>query len=93
LVRDVINTIKRYDLESRRYNFVSFLKNIRNLAIEFGFSEALDTFVVAPFFMYTFPLLIGDVVIGTFVAKYLSDLVFYIPTIIAYELRKKHLKD
>jgi hypothetical protein len=93
LVRDVISTVKKNKSESKRYSFISFLKNIRNLAIEFGFSEILDVLVVMPLFMYIFPLIIGDVIIGTLVAKIVADIVFYVPTIIAYELRKKHLKD
>jgi len=92
LVRDVIYTKRKYIEDSKKYTFVSFIKNVNNIIIEFGFSEILDTFFVTPFFMYLFPLIINDIVIGTLIAKYASDIVFYIPTIIAYELRKKHLK-
>jgi hypothetical protein len=63
------------------------------MIVEFGFSEVADTFIVAPAFMYFFPLIIGDIVIGTFAAKFLSDVIFYTFAIIAYELRKKHLSD
>jgi hypothetical protein len=42
--------------------------------------------------MYIFPIIIGQFSIGILVGKIVADIIFYIPTIIAYELRKKHLK-
>tara|TARA_Y100000034_G_scaffold128423_1_gene182962 strand:+ start:509 stop:637 length:129 start_codon:yes stop_codon:yes gene_type:complete len=42
--------------------------------------------------MYLFPVIIGNFAIGLFVGKIVADIVFYIPTIVMYELKKKHLK-
>lgn len=72
---------------------IGFTKTIRNLAVEFGFSEFLDGAFVRPFCMYIFPLLIGQFSIGILVGKIAADIVFYTLTISAYEFRKKHLKD
>jgi hypothetical protein len=70
-----------------------FFKTVRNLVVEFGFSEVLDSLFVRPFCMYVFPLLVGNFFVGILVAKVAADIIFYIPTITAYELRKKHMKD
>jgi hypothetical protein len=69
-----------------------FFNTIRNLIVEFGFSEFLDSLVVRPFFMYFIPLIIGPFSVGIFIAKIVADVIFYIPTIIAYEFRKKYLR-
>lgn len=68
---------------------MGFFKTIRNLVFEFGFSEALDSFVVRPFCMYIFPILTNNYGVGIIIGKIVADVSFYIPTIIAYELRKK----
>ena len=90
---EILTSRKKHKKDNKKYNFVSFLKNIRNLILEFGVSEVLDSFLVRPFTMYIFPLLIGNLQLGILVGKLAADVIFYIPTIIAYELRKKHLKD
>ncbi len=66
---------------------------IRNLVVEFGPSEYLDSLLVRPFSMYFFPRILGDLAIGVIVAKFFADFIFYIPTIILYELRKAVFKD
>ena len=93
LTRDVIETKKKYSKEKRKYTTKSFLKNIRNLFLEFGLAEIMDTLIIRPFFLYVCPIVLGSVTIGTLVGKYIADILFYIPTIISYEMRKKHLKD
>jgi hypothetical protein len=93
IARDIIYKIKKCHLENKKYSLIHFLKGIRNIILEFGFAEALDSLVIAPFFMYIIPILVGNLTIGIFIAKCLADIVFYMPTIIVYELRKKYLKD
>ena len=66
-------------------------KTIRNLLVEFGFSESLDSLVVRPFCLYIFPVLTNNYGIGIVVGKLAADMIFYISTITAYELRKKYL--
>ncbi len=92
-VRDINKDIRHHKENNIKYGFFSFLKNFRNLILEFGLSEALDTFLVRPFFIFFLPLLLGNLALGVLLAKLVSDLIFYIPTVIFYELRKKHLKD
>ena len=85
LIRDLNNSKKKHGTKE-------VIRTIRNLVIEFGFSEFLDLLIIRPFIMYIFPLIIGHFAIGIFIGKIVADLIFYLPTIIMYELRKKHLK-
>ncbi len=91
--RDVRKSLKHHRKQALRYNFAFYFKDLRNLIIEFGPSEILDVLAVRPFFMYFMPKLMGEFMLGTFVGKTIADLVFFIPAIIMYEVRKKHLND
>jgi hypothetical protein len=79
------------EFKTKKNNSIPLRKTLRNLIIEFGPAEVLDSFVLRPFFMFIFPTIIGNLVIGIIIGKFAADATFYIPTIIAYELRKKHL--
>ncbi|HNT29405.1 MAG TPA: hypothetical protein PKL83_00455 [bacterium] len=74
-----------------RYRAQDVLLLIRNLVIEFGPGEYLDSFIIRPGCMYLFPRLTGNVMLGIAIGKIVADVIFYIPTIIAYEVRKKYL--
>lgn len=90
---DVRKSLKHHRKHALRYNFASYFKDLRNLIIEFGPSEILDVLAVRPFFMYLMPKVMGEFMLGTFVGKMMADLVFFIPAIVMYEVRKKHLGD
>jgi len=92
-VREDIQSRKKHKKEKRIYSLISFLKNIRNILLEFGFAEIFDSFIIRPAFMYYFPLLLGNMSMGIFVAIILANMIFYITTIIAYELKKKYVRD
>jgi len=92
-IRDVMVSRRQHQAKKTKYGFRSFTKNIRNLVLEFGFAEALDSFLLRPFFMYIFLVILGNIPTGILLGKIAADITFYIPTIIAYELREKHLKD
>jgi hypothetical protein len=66
-----------------------YAKVARNIFIEFGPAEVLDSFLVRPAAMYLFPRLLNNVAIGLIVGKLAADFIFYIPTILGYEFRKK----
>jgi len=93
IARDINHSVKKRRTKNKKYTFKHFMKNIRNLIIEFGFSEFIDTAFVRPFLMYIFPIIFNNLPLGIFLGKIGADIIFYVPTIIAYELRKKHLKD
>lgn len=88
---DVRKSLKHHRKHDISYGFVAYFKDLRNLIIEFGPSEILDVLAVRPFFMYLIPRLTGEFVLGTFMGKMMADVVFFIPAIIMYEVRKKHL--
>ena len=88
---DVRKSLKHYREHDLSYGFVAYFKDLRNLIIEFGPSEILDVLAVRPFFMYLMPKLTGEFLLGTFIGKMIADVVFFIPAIVMYEVRKKHL--
>jgi ornithine decarboxylase len=61
---------------------------IRDLILEFGPAEALDTFLVRPGAMYLGPVGLGNVMAGVLLGKIAADIVFYLLAIAGYELRK-----
>lgn len=90
-ISDVRKSIKKHRIENQKYKIKSFLIDFRNLIIEFGPAELLDVLAVRPFFMYLIPKLTGDFLLGTFIGKMIADVIFFIPAILMFELRKKHL--
>jgi len=88
---DVRKSLKQHRTDNELYKIKSFLLDFRNLIIEFGPAELLDVLAVRPFFMYLIPKLTGDFLLGTFIGKMIADVIFFIPAIVMYELRKKHL--
>ena len=89
----VVIDLRKHTTRDGAISFHKVIKTIKHLLFEFGFSEILDTFVVRPFSLYLFPLLLGNIAIGLFVGKIAADIIFYVPTIIAYELRVKFGRD
>ena len=84
-------------LISRRKNGIlkieNYIRILKNLLLEFGIAEMLDSFFIRPFTMYFFSFVIKNIPIGILLGKLSADIIFYIPTIFSYELRKKYLKD
>jgi hypothetical protein len=65
----------------------------RNLLLEFSGAELLDSLLIRPASMYAGVRLTGSVPVGLLLGKLAADLVFYVPAIAAYELRKQYLTD
>ncbi len=84
---------KHHKKNNQKYGFIGVLKAFRNLILEFGFAEIFDSFVIRPFFMFLFPVLLGNLAVGVVVGKITADIIFYIPAVIGYELRKKHIRN
>jgi hypothetical protein len=85
--------LKKRKNKNKKLNFMQYLLHIRDLIFEFGFSEILDSFLIRPALMYVIPQMLNNVMVGIFIAKITADIIFYIPTIIAYELKKKYIKN
>jgi hypothetical protein len=69
----------------------ALLVTVRELVLEFGVAEALDTLLVRPALMYAAGQLVADLRLGILLGKLVSDVFFYVPTIAAYELRQRYL--
>lgn len=85
----ILRDLKRLKEKHKKITVLIFVKLIRNLFIEFGPSEYLDSFIIRPFAMYIFPLTLHNLYLGLIVGKFAADITFYIPTIISYELKNK----
>src|SRR6266481_10102768 len=62
---------------------------LRDLLLEFGVAEALDSLLIRPAMMYAAAQFVSDLQLGTLIGKLGADVFFYIPTIAAYELRTR----
>jgi hypothetical protein len=92
LFREIqFSVAKSRDIEAK-YTWLSFLKDSRNIAVEFGISEVLDVLVVRPFFIYWGLKTMKNDMIGTLFGKILADIVFFLPAIVMYELRKSRFQ-
>lgn len=92
IYREIKNDAKHSKNNNQKHGIKGLLKTIRNIIVEFGASEFLDSLLIRPFCMYIFPILLNNFSLGIIVGNMIANVIFYIPTIIAYELRKKHLK-
>jgi hypothetical protein len=93
LLSDMRQTVKACQLVHAPYTGKTLLKNLRDLALEFGVAEVIDSFFIRPMLMYYLPMLTGNLSLGILTAKIAADVTFYIPTIASYELSKKYLKN
>jgi hypothetical protein len=62
---------------------------IRDLILEFGLAEALDSLVLRPALMYAGQMLAPNTALGVVAGKVAADLVFYVPTIVSYEFLRR----
>lgn len=85
--------LKERKAKDGQMTFLGTLKVIRGIIIEFGPGEYLDSFIIRPIAMYLFPKILNNLTLGLIVGKFAADFIFYIPTIIAYELKKKIIRD
>ena len=93
LFRDIRSSSQKLKRKGKRYGKLALYKNIRNILVEFGPAEVLDSFVIRPFWMWVLPTLLNNFTLGIIVAKFAADITFYASAIMSYELRKKYLKD
>jgi|SRR5215211_337173 len=63
----------------------------RDLLLEFGPAELVDSLLARPLFMYWMPMLIHNFTVGLVAGKLAADVVFYSLAICSYELKKQYL--
>ena len=76
----------------RKITKKDLLIQIRNLFIEFGPAEYLDSFLIRPFYLIFFPSIMSNYSLAIIIGTILADITYFIPTIISYEFRKKFFK-
>ena len=85
---DALLIRKHLKIQNRTLTLTALLlTTLKNILIDFGVAELADSFMIRPLFMYLFPLWLNDYALGIFAGKIASDIVFYVPVIIASEVR------
>lgn len=91
--RDIKKSRGRHKKGRIRYGFFSFGKNIRDIFLEFGVAEVVDSFFVRPAVLFYLISSINNLQLGVLVGEIIADVIFYTIVILSYEMRKKHLTD
>ena len=63
---------------------------VRDLLLEFGPAELLDSLLIRPAALATGLALVTPPALGALAGKLVADLLFYLPTIASYELIRRH---
>lgn len=79
--------------KAKKLSMRDYVLQLRNLIVEFGPAEYLDSFLIRPFYLIFFPYVILNYSLAILVGTILADVTYFIPTIIAYEFRKKMFKN
>jgi hypothetical protein len=92
----VVREAFRYDTRHRHHGrrrrlWLTGTRTVRDLLIEFGPAELVDTVLVRPLFMYLMPSLLDNFTAGILLGKLAADVVFYSLAIGAYELKQQYL--
>jgi hypothetical protein len=89
----ILKDLKKQKEKHFKLSFKIIIKLLRNLILEFGPAECFDSFLIRPFTLYIFPKILNNLPLGLIIGKFAADFIFYIPTIIAYELKNKFIKE
>ena len=87
IIHDALIARKKLEEEGKTLSFRNFVYLLRNILLDFGVAELLDSMLLRPFCMYIFPIWLGNYQLGILAGKIASDIVFYMPVLISYELR------
>lgn len=79
--------------KNKKFSLAELRIVVKNLFLEFGFSEVLDSLLVRPACLFWFSRWMPEYGFGIVTGKIAADIIFYGPTIFAYEMKKKYLKD
>lgn len=89
MIRDFLESFRSHTSRNIKYGIGAVTKDLKNILFEFGPSEILDSFVIRPYLMYVFPIMLKDISLGILVGKLAADSVFYVITILSRELTIK----
>jgi hypothetical protein len=86
--REVRADSRRHRGDGRAYGARQWLVTASNLVLEFGFAEILDSLLIRPLAMAAGTHFLGRG-LGVPAGKVVADVVFYIPVITSFELRRR----
>lgn len=84
----IIREITKSKKHNWSYDLKLFWKDLRNLLIEFGPAELIQTFVIYPLFLTYIPSLFTNYSFGVAVGMITANIFFYVAVIPVYERRK-----
>jgi uncharacterized membrane protein YeaQ/YmgE (transglycosylase-associated protein family) len=64
---------------------IANLVALRSILVEFGPAESVDSIVIRPVLLYSFPFLLGNIAVGWIVGSLVADVAFYVLAIFSYE--------
>ena len=88
LIQHIIIATKKNRAVNKLFSFFDFAKIVGTILLEFGPAGIIDGWVLRPFFMYIFPLLLKNFTLGILVGKIVGDITFYFLVILGYEIKK-----
>jgi hypothetical protein len=92
VVREAFRNDTRHRHHGRRRRlWLTGTRTIRDLLIEFGPAELVDSLLARPLLMFLMPSLLHNFTAGIVAGKLAADVIFYGIAISAYELRQHYL--
>jgi hypothetical protein len=92
-IKQILITRKEVHVSKKKHlGFQNYLLIIATILLEFGPAGLIDDFIIRPFFMYWFPILLNNFTVGIIAGKIAGDVCFYFLVIMSYELIKKKKK-
>jgi hypothetical protein len=88
VARDVGRAHRAARAAARTYGLAGVFRTARDLVLEFGVAEVIDTGFVRPVAMALGMRFVGPGA-GVVAGKLVADVAFYVPVICAYELRRR----
>lgn len=85
----IIGDIIKARRNATHWTWKQFLTVLRNILLEFGGAELLDSLVVRPGTIYLFTSLFTNYELGALVGVVVSDILFYALAVLSAELTKK----
>jgi hypothetical protein len=89
LIQNILIEKKNHKNSAQPFSFHDLYLIVINIILEFGPAGIIDGLILRPFFMYVFPLLLKNFMLGIFVGKIVGDITFYFLVIISYEINKR----
>ncbi len=89
-IREASRHLKNHEgLYGRHRYLLAALQSSRDVGIEFGPAEIIDSLLLRPVCMYQFPRIVGHLGVGIVLGKLAADVGFYLVAICVFELGKR----